>query len=108
MLLLGFVFVNVVNLQNERKNPFLDSHYEYRSFILTAVMYAPILYVATSVAELRGPHDLSGFCTSSDRTTGYKPVGNVEQPMQSFSDAVAGFFEAILSLDLSSLKSAAN
>lgn len=105
MLLIGFVFVNLVNLQNERKNPFLDSHYEYTSFIQTALLVGPALYFVTSMVELRGPHDLTSWCKED---TTYKAVGNAPQPMQSATDAIIGFVEAVLALDFSSLKSAAN
>lgn len=53
-------------------NPFLDSHYEYTSFIQTALVYGPGLYFATSMVMLRGPHDLSHWC-SADKTHGYQP-----------------------------------
>ena len=62
MLPLGFTFVNVVNLQNERKNPFLDNHMSYKSFIQTVTLVGPIFYLVSCIVVLRGTNDLVGYC----------------------------------------------
>lgn len=62
MLPVGFTFVNIVNLSNERKNPFLDNHMSYRSFFLTVTLVAPVFFFVSAIVTLRGQHDLDGYC----------------------------------------------
>ena len=64
MLPVGFTFVNLVNLRNERKNPFLDCHLSYKSFLLTVTVIAPLFFFVSAIVTLRGQHDLDGYCTS--------------------------------------------
>lgn len=64
MLPIGFTFVNLVNLRNERKNPFLDNHLSYKSFIQTVTIVAPAFFFISAIVALRGQHDLDGYCQS--------------------------------------------
>ena len=64
MLPVGFTFVNLVNLRNERKNPFLDHHLSYKSFVLTVTVVAPAFFFISAIITLRGQHDLDGYCNS--------------------------------------------
>ena len=60
MNLLGFTFVNIVNLQNVRKCPILDQHMSPASFYKTALIVAPWLFIESMNVNLRGKYDLSG------------------------------------------------
>ena len=58
----GFIFVNIVNLQNERKNPILDHHMSPASFYKTLIFVSPAIFVLSSNVSLRGKQDLSSYC----------------------------------------------
>jgi|APCry1669189768_1035252.scaffolds.fasta_scaffold80922_1 hypothetical protein len=62
MNIIGTTFINVVNLQNVRKNPFLDTYYTYDSLKKTIFIACPCLFFATSMIMLRGRYDLQGYC----------------------------------------------
>mmetsp|Transcript_432 Transcript_432/g.405 ORF Transcript_432/g.405 Transcript_432/m.405 type:complete len:122 (+) Transcript_432:122-487(+) len=57
--LYGFIFVNIVNLQNERHNPTYDQHLNSKSFYKTMFIVSPVLYFFTPVVTMRGTNDLS-------------------------------------------------
>jgi hypothetical protein len=62
MLIIGFLFVNIVNLQNVRKDPTLDNHMERHSFWATVFMVGPILAAVSATIMLRGRYDEAGYC----------------------------------------------
>lgn len=49
----GFAFVEIVNLQNERGNPFIDRYGSYNS-IKWALIIAGIIFGFSGVVTLRG------------------------------------------------------
>lgn len=60
------------------------------------------------MVELRGPNDLSGWCNEDKTAAGYKAKHQkTAAPMQSFMNGIFVFFEMLLALDLTSLKSGA-
>ena len=64
MLALGFTFINVVNLQNERHNPFKGSDGTYADFKI-ALVVSVVLFFASSIVVLRQNYDLSSYCNSN-------------------------------------------
>ena len=62
MNILGCMFVNIVNLLNERHYPFYDAHWSVNSFVKMTVWVTPALFIFGAVITLRGQHDLDGFC----------------------------------------------
>ena len=59
MNLIGFTFVNVVNLQNERHCPILDAHMSPASFYKTALIVSPVLFIVSMNVNLRAQNDIS-------------------------------------------------
>ena len=68
MLLVGFVFVNVVNLRNERKNPFKGSDGTYADFKKT-VLASVIVFFTSAIVMLKQTYDLSSYCTPGQEHT---------------------------------------
>jgi len=60
MLVTGFMFINIVNLKNSRKNPFLGARgyadFKYNLFL------AFFLFLTSGVVIFRHSHDLSSYC----------------------------------------------
>ena len=79
MLPVGFTFVNLVTLKNERKNPFLDNHMSYRSFILIITVIAPVFFFVSAIVALRGQNDLDGYCHSQ-----YRPESEEREILDTF------------------------
>ena len=63
MYVVGFTFVSVVNLQNERKNPFIGRDGTYKD-IKWAAAIALVMYVFAGIVTLRGKNDLYNYCTT--------------------------------------------
>jgi len=63
MNVMGYTFVNLINLQNERKNPFLDAHYSSASFWKVVCIYTPINFMISTMFMMKGIHDETGFCS---------------------------------------------
>mmetsp|Transcript_22559 Transcript_22559/g.22389 ORF Transcript_22559/g.22389 Transcript_22559/m.22389 type:complete len:160 (-) Transcript_22559:242-721(-) len=57
MVVTGFAFVNLVNLLNQRKNPFKGRDATYRDFSIL-ILASIILYFFTPHISLRAPHDM--------------------------------------------------
>ena len=60
--IVGFAFINVVNLVNERKNPFKSGDGSFKD-IKRTIMYAPIFFFASGLVVLRQKYDFSNYCT---------------------------------------------
>ena len=58
--LLGFVFVNVSNLNFYRGSPFLNKFRSNSSFVWTAV-FAPVIFLLATMIVLRGKNSLSSL-----------------------------------------------
>lgn len=52
MLIMGFMFINIVNLRNERKNPFKGSDGTYKDFKVLIVLCF-VLFFASGIVVLR-------------------------------------------------------
>jgi hypothetical protein len=63
MYAIGFTFVSVVNLQNQRANPFIGKDGTYKDIKWTVVI-AAMMYVLAGTVTLRSKEDLSGYCKS--------------------------------------------
>jgi len=50
----GYTFVNIVTLQNERKNPFHDAHENCKSFYKMAFGLVPFLFLISTNVTLKG------------------------------------------------------
>jgi hypothetical protein len=74
MYAVGFAFVEVVNLTNERGNPFIGKDGTYKD-IKWAVMIAALMYAFAGVVTLRGKEDLAQYCSGDQHTL--KLLGNV-------------------------------
>ena len=61
-MLIGPTYVNIVTLENVRKNPILDAHMSPRSFYKTALIVAPLLFLFSGMVCLRGRYDLNQYC----------------------------------------------
>lgn len=61
MLPLGFTFINLINLQNERKNVFLGRDGTYRDFKIT-IGLSVILFFFSGIVVLRQTFDLESYC----------------------------------------------
>ena len=61
MNLVGYTFVNIVNLQNVRKCPILDQHMSPKSFYKTALVVAPALFFISMNVNLMGEYDLKSY-----------------------------------------------
>jgi hypothetical protein len=66
MNIIGTSFINVVNLQNVRKNPFLDTYYTYDSFKKTVFIACPCLFFVTSMIMLKGRYDMNEYCNTGE------------------------------------------
>jgi len=66
MQLIGFTFVNIVNLQNVRKNPILDQHMSPASFYKTAAIVGPAIFLISQNGNIRGRNDVSSYCTADN------------------------------------------
>lgn len=76
MWIVGFTFVEVVNLQNERKNPFKGKDGTYKDITLTAV-FSLVFFFICGIVVLRSKHDLSNYCASdSPLSINLKSSGN--------------------------------
>lgn len=62
MNIIGTTFINVVNLQNVRKNPFLDTYYTYDSLKKTIFIACPSLFFVTSMIMLKSRYDQNEYC----------------------------------------------
>ena len=62
MNIIGTTFINVVNLQNVRKNPFLDTYYTYDSLKKTIFIACPSLFFVTSMIMLKIRYDQNEYC----------------------------------------------
>ena len=60
MNVLGFVYVNVSNMNWSRRSLFFSNHENRRDFFLT-VIFAPIFFFLGNNVCLRGQQDLSGL-----------------------------------------------
>ena len=60
--IVGFAFINVVNLRNERNNPFLSKDGCYKD-IKRAIMYSIVFFFISGIVVLRQKYDFSGYCT---------------------------------------------
>lgn len=58
MVVAGFTYINLVNLTNLRRNPFLDNHMSPSSFYKTVGLVAPALFVLSMNINIRGKEDL--------------------------------------------------
>jgi len=61
MLMMGFTFINLVNLRNERSNPFKGSDGTYSDFKITFLI-SLVLFISSSIVILRQTYDLSSYC----------------------------------------------
>jgi hypothetical protein len=52
MIMVGFTFINVVNLRNERHNPFKGNDGTYSDF-KKAILISLVLFFASSIVMLR-------------------------------------------------------
>ena len=68
--LLGFVFVNVSNLNFYRGNPCLNKFGAYSSFLGTAAL-APALFMLATMIVLRGKDSVSSLACAQDTTSCY-------------------------------------
>ena len=59
--IIGYIFVNQVNLQGMRRNPFLDHHDHYNSFWITILLITPILYLFSSMYMFKFQSQLHGY-----------------------------------------------
>ena len=57
----GYAFVEIVNLMNERKNPFISRYGNYKDFKRTFA-FALLFFFLCGVVILRDKKDLSGYC----------------------------------------------
>eukprot|EP00347_Sterkiella_histriomuscorum_P019710 403340585 len=61
MMIMGFMFINLVNLTNSRKNPFKGSDGTYKDFrILLVLCFA--LFFTSGIVVLRQNEDLKSYC----------------------------------------------
>ena len=58
MNVIGFSYVNMVTLRNERGNHFHDQHRNNKSFILTVFVVSPVLYLLSMIVTLRDRYDV--------------------------------------------------
>ena len=58
--MIGFTFVNIINLQNERHNPILDNHMSPNSFYKTVLIVGPVFFINSGIFMMRGAHDICG------------------------------------------------
>lgn len=72
----GFAFVEVVNLQNERGNPFIGKNGTYKD-ITWALIIAGIMFIFSGMVTLRGKDDLYSYCKSDLHNI--KLLGQVEK-----------------------------
>lgn len=63
MYAIGFTFVSVVNLQNQRANPFIGKDGTYKD-IKWAVTIAALMYMLAGMVTLRSKEDLSSYCNT--------------------------------------------
>ncbi len=61
MLPIGFIFINVVNLKYERKNPIKGSDGTYKDFKMT-FGFALLLFFFSGIVVLRQDFDLDTYC----------------------------------------------
>lgn len=52
MMIMGFMFINLVNLRNERKNPFKGSDGTYKDFKILLILCF-VLFFASGIVVLR-------------------------------------------------------
>lgn len=69
MYVIGFTFVSVVNLQNQRANPFIGKDGTYKD-IKWAVIIACMMYCLAGIVTLREKEDLSSYCQSDPHNFG--------------------------------------
>ena len=73
MMIVGFLFVNIVNLQNVRKDPTLDNHMERHSFWATVTIFGPILAITSGMIVLRSKFNEAGYCQNTETQIEFNP-----------------------------------
>mmetsp|Transcript_5615 Transcript_5615/g.9677 ORF Transcript_5615/g.9677 Transcript_5615/m.9677 type:complete len:102 (-) Transcript_5615:746-1051(-) len=71
MSVLGFLFVNLVNLKHERSRLTWDQHLNNHSFVKMTVFILPLIFFWSPIVSLRGEYDLDGYC--NQRPDAYPP-----------------------------------
>lgn len=66
MMIMGFMFINIVNLRYERKNPFKGSDGTYKDFKIMLVLCI-VLFFTSGIVVLRHNEDLKSYCEGSHR-----------------------------------------
>ena len=65
MWVVGFTFIEVVNLQNKRGNPFLGADGTYGT-IKKAIIFSVLFFFLSGIVVLRQKEDLSNYCKELD------------------------------------------
>ncbi|CDW82951.1 UNKNOWN [Stylonychia lemnae] len=73
MLITGFMFINISNLQNQRQNPLKGSDGTYKDFKCT-IYVSILLFFASAIVVLRQNYDLKSYCDTTHR----KPIKSPE------------------------------
>lgn len=88
MNVIGTTFVNLVTLQNKRKNPFLDQHYKMDSFYKTLLVVSPVMFFVTHNVNLRGSYDLKSYCDDDVHNVLKNGIYIGADPMMQMFDSV--------------------
>lgn len=83
MLPVGFTFINLVNLQNERKNPFKGHDGTFKDFKLTFV-FAIMLFMFSGIVVLRQDYDLDTYCKEGNVQGSKIQVGQYDTLLTQF------------------------
>ena len=62
MNVIGFAFVNIVNMKNTRPNPFMDNHGSLKSFYGVLFVWTPVMWLWSSMFVLRAVNDTRSYC----------------------------------------------
>jgi hypothetical protein len=77
MLITGFMFINIVNLKNVRKNPFAGPRKNFYDIKFT-IFLCFFVFIFSGVVVLRQKHDLSSFCDKNHHHHNHSIPANQE------------------------------